>query len=129
MRMVLASHWLHLNFRSANSFRLPNGKVELSAKAPRTRDGMPDLSGVWQTLLESTEGKPDRFVVPGDDPRTFNRYFLNILTDFKPDDLPMRPAAVEGLRRNVERLRLDSPTTRCLPQGLPRSDVFSYSPF
>ena len=108
--------------------RLPNGKVDLSAKAPRTRDGKPDLSGVWQTQLESTEGKQNAFFVPGDDPRTFNRYFVNILADFKPDDLPMLPLARETMRTNAER-KLPGLAARCLPIGLPRMDIFSYSPF
>lgn len=108
--------------------RLPGGKVDLSAKAPRTRDGKPDLSGVWQTQLESIDGKQNVFSVPGDDPRTFSRYFLNILADFKPDDLPMRPAALETMRRNRER-RLPGAAARCLPLGLPMMDIFSYSPF
>ena len=108
--------------------RLANGKVDLSAKAPRTRDGKPDLSGVWQTQLEPTDGKQNGFVVPGDDPRTFSKYFLNILADFKPDELPLRPSAVETMRKNSER-KLPGEAARCLPLGLPRMDVFSYSPF
>ena len=108
--------------------RLANGHVNLSAKAPRARDGKPDLSGVWQAQLESIEGKQNAFSVPGDDPRTFNKYFLNILADVKPDDLPLRPSAVEAMRINRER-HLPGAAARCLPLGLPIMDVFSYSPF
>jgi hypothetical protein len=124
---AVLAHAQWLDYPTPGVPRFPNGKVDLSAKAPRTRDGRPDLSGVWQTQLESTDGKQNAFVVPGDDPRTFSRYFLNILTDFKADDLPMRPSAVERMQRNRER-RLPGAAARCLPLGLPIMDVFSYSP-
>ena len=42
--------------------------------------GKPDLSGVWQTELvnprDSMLGENFQFAVPGDDPRTFSKYFF-----------------------------------------------------
>jgi len=125
-----------LNYPTPGTPRTAGGKADLSAKTPRASNGKPDLSGVWQTapappgenerLFGSTVGD---FVVPGDDPRTFSKYFLNILTDFKPEDTPMRPATAELLQRNIERRGTDNPAARCLPQGIPRADIFSYAPF
>jgi hypothetical protein len=55
---------------------------------------------------------------------------MDILADFKPEESPMRPEAAELLRRNVEKTkRGETPSARCLPHGLPRTDLFNYAPF
>src|SRR2546425_11266600 len=51
----------------------PDGKPNLSAPAPRSADGHPDLSGVW----ESGSAK----------------YILDIAADLKPGDVPFQPSA------------------------------------
>ena len=131
--MYAPGQWL--NYPTPTTPRGIDGRPNLSAKAPRTSSGTPDLSGVWQTELQlPVENERlfgpslNDFVVPGDDPRTFSKYFLNILADFS-GDAPMRPVAVELLRKNLERQGPDNPSTRCLPQSLPRADILSYSPF
>jgi hypothetical protein len=40
----------------------------------------------------------------------------------------MRPAGAELFQRNV-RFKSNSSSARCLPQGLPRTDINSYAPF
>ena len=125
-----------LNYPTPGTPRTRDGKADLSAKAPRASNGKPDLSGVWQTEL-TPAGENERifgsvvkdFAVPGDDPSTFSKYFHNILADFSPQDAPIRPAAAELARQNEARRGPDNPSTRCLPQGLPRADILSYAPF
>jgi hypothetical protein len=132
---LLCAHAQWLNYPSPGTPRTRDGKPNLSAKAPHGSNGKPDLSGVWQTEL-SPPGEIDRlfggelkaFVVPGDDPTTFSKYFLNILADFKPDEAPIRPEAAELARKNAASAR-DNPSTQCLPQGVVRADVLSYNPF
>jgi hypothetical protein len=42
---TVAAQWL--NYPAPGIPRLPNGKPNLIAPAPRTSDGKPDLSGFW----------------------------------------------------------------------------------
>jgi hypothetical protein len=124
-----------LNYPTPDTPRGADGKPNLSAKAPRAANGKPDLSGVWRTAY----GSPDEnerlfgrgvkaFSVPGDDPSTFSKYFIDILVDFPSDSKPMHPAAAALFRQNTER-KANSSSARCLPQGLPRTDINSYAPF
>src|SRR2546425_5062720 len=81
--------------------RGPDGKVNLSAPAPKLADGHPDLSGIW----ESGGAK----------------YINNIAADLKPSDVPFQPCA-----RTLVDQRADGshsgqdPFASCLPQGGPR---------
>jgi hypothetical protein len=130
---VTQAQWL--NHAAPGTPRGKDGKPNLAARAPRAADGKPDLSGVWVTELESPAENErlfgaalKAFAVPGDDPSTFSKYYLNILADFTPENTPMRPVAAEQLRRNMNN-RGDTPISRCLPHGIPRTDIFSYAPF
>ena len=110
-----------------------DGKPNLLAKAPRTLNGKPDLSGVWQ-IEPPADGEIERLygafdgvaLVVGDDPRIFSRYFTNLLIDFKPGEEPIRPEAAAQARKN--RQILDSPSSHCLPYGLPNR-YFHFRPF
>jgi hypothetical protein len=111
-----------LNYPSPGTPRTREGKPNLAGPAPHAAKGHPDLSGVWQ--IEPTPlGEMERlfrglgtFIVPGDDPSTFSKYFINILADFKPGEAPIRPEADAVSRK---RASAESPTVRCMPMGLP----------
>jgi hypothetical protein len=125
------AQWLH--YPTPGTPRTRDGNPNLAAKTPRAPNGKPDLSGVWQAAY-APPGENERllgssikdFVVPGDDPRNFSKYFLNILADFKPEEAPMRPEAAELFRKHSNR---ESPSTRCTPQGIPRGELGNYLPF
>jgi hypothetical protein len=127
--MALANaQWLDYPERGIPLTR--NGKPNLSAKAPRGRDGKPDFSGVWQIEppptgeIERIFGDLGAGLVVGDDPRTFSKYIFNLLVDFKPEEVPIRPdAAALALRR---RETMDTPDSHCLPLGVPAIELIGF---
>ena len=134
--LATSTHAQWLNHTTPGTPRTRDGKPNLAAKAPRSPNGTPDLSGVWQAEY-APPGEIERlfgnvfkdFVVPGDDPRTFSKYFLNILSDFKQEEAPMRPEAAALFEKHFQGGNRESPSTRCVPQGIPRGDLDNYLPF
>lgn len=129
LTIVAQAQWL--NYPTPGLPRLPNGKVDLTAKAPRARDGKPDLSGVWHVQSESLEEKRRLFgpeygknFVPGMEPTTVSKYAGNILLDFKPSEIAMTPEAdaILSRRRRGEEV---FPPTHCLPVGVPLATLLS----
>ena len=118
----VSAQWL--NQRDRRIPRTRDGKPNLSALAPRAANGKPDLSGIWLTdrtprpEMERLFRGFGAFAVPGDDPLEFNKYFLNIMSDFKPADDPIRPEFAAVLKQRARAAR-DTPTTLCLPMGIP----------
>jgi hypothetical protein len=101
--------------------RTPDGKPNLSAPAPRTADGRPNLSGLWQT--ESAPKEMLERLIPGatngagEEP--LSQYFINIFSDFKPDEAPMLPAAAALFLQRSKTFSRESPLSHCLPEGMP----------
>jgi len=87
----------------------PDGRPNLTALAPRTADGKPDLSGIWMIYNGPDTG--DRANRP---PRASGG---NIGAALK-DGLPIRPWAEELQRRRAAEGGLNDPDGLCLPQGL-----------
>jgi hypothetical protein len=81
----------------------------LTAPAPKTTDGTPDLSGVWMA-----------------DGQT---YFMDLAAGLKPGDVVMLPWAGAEQKRRVDNEHGDDPLARCLPHGVPRVNTNGLFPF
>jgi hypothetical protein len=90
--------------------RTPDGKANLSAPAPKTADGKPDLSGVW---LGDQWSPPGRRTNPPGAGRGGGA----------PEMLPWAKKVFD--ERRASSLR-DDPEARCMPQGVPKAATLPY---
>jgi len=122
----LSAQWL--NYPTPGIPRLPDGKPNISAPAPKTADGKPDLSGIWglscpvgNAPVGDFEGKPTVYcatevAVPP--------MFGNIGAVAK-DGVPYQPWAAELVKKTFENNRPNDPLSHCLPIGLVRLHTFA----
>ncbi len=103
--LPLAAQW---EVKTPGVPRLPDGKPNMNAPAPKTADGKPDLSGIWE---------PNGI-----------KYLINIAADLKPQDIPFKPEAAALYKERVQTFGKDDPDARCLPSGMPRKDAIT-SPY
>ena len=118
LAMGMSVHAQWLKYPTAGVPRLPNGQPNLSAPAPRTADGKPDLSGVWQ--LEAP--------CPADGCRDYPGApeFLNLGATLK-GGLPYQPWAAELVKARSADLGKDDPVAWCRPGGAVR--ILTFPPF
>src|SRR2546426_12457812 len=90
-----------------------DGKLDLAARPPKTRDGKLDLSGVWlpQPDPKGTPQNVENTVTP--------RYFVNIMADLNPAEVPMTPWAAALLQERLASQGKIDPIARCEPTGVP----------
>src|SRR5579862_2211739 len=113
-----SAHAQWSNYATPGVPRLPDGKVNLSALAPRTADGKPDLSGIWAVEC-GIYGGNSCF------PRSL---FFDLAKDLKPEEVQMTPWASAIQAQRESRDHVDDPYGYCLPPGVPRID-YSGGPF
>jgi hypothetical protein len=106
---VFAAQWL--NYPTPGVPRLPNGAPNLDAPAPRTADGKPDFSGIWEPE-ENRPCPPD-----GCADMKIPQEFLNIGWSLK-DGAPYQPWAADTRKSRMEQNGKDDPVSRCLPGGI-----------
>jgi hypothetical protein len=97
---VAAAQWL--NYPASGIPRLPDGKPNLSAPAPRDADGKPDLSGIW-FIDQTPEG-------------AFGERPLALRSEVNPEDIVLTP---EGETLQRQRMRNTFAVAQCSPVGIP----------
>lgn len=98
----LCAQWLKVPDKSIP--RTKDGKVDVSAPAPRQPDGRVDLEGIW--------------IAPGP------KYLQNLAADLKPEDVPMQPWAAALTKERMTGAHAgEESDANCLPQGVPKINV------
>ena len=111
---ALSAQWI--NYPTPGVPKTPSGLPNLGAPAPRTADGHPDLSGIWEadnTRPCPPYGCPDMRL-------SFD--FADIGQSIK--GLPYTPATAELVKKRMAVNGKDDPASACLPTGVPRMHIF-----
>ena len=107
----LCAQWL--DYPNAGIPRMADGKANLSAPAPKTTGGRPDLSGIWEISEAQSAYGP------------FASHFMDLAVDLKPEEAPFQPWAKALSQQRQANLHKDDPLARCLPPGVPRIDTIA----
>jgi hypothetical protein len=111
---VLPAQWI--DHRMPGVPRLPDGKANLKAPAPRTREGRPDLSGIWYLHFDGcgSFGCADYQAGPE---------FFNFGVKL-PGGLPYLPWAAALVKERMAAFAKDDPIGLCRPGGLLRFHTY-----
>jgi hypothetical protein len=107
-----------LNYPDPAIPRLKDGKPNLSAPAPRSTNGKPDLTGVWaheitpiaefKRMFGASYEAESQAALIGMELESVHKYALNILVDFKPEESPLGPEGQAIMKRRAAERRVDN---------------------
>jgi len=103
--LISAPLWAQwTNYPTPGVPRLADGTLNMTAPAPKTPDGKPDLSGVWLG----------------------RGYTGNLAKDLKPGEVSFQPWAEKVYKHRMETNGKDDPQAYCVLSGVPRENVVPY---
>jgi hypothetical protein len=104
---VPGAHAQWLKYKAPGIPRLPDGKPDLNAPAPKTADGKPDIAGLWL-------------------PPNPANYLIDLTKTVPAGEVVMTRWAEELYRHRRATESKDDPTGYCVPGGIPRSYLPPY---
>jgi hypothetical protein len=123
---LASAQWIH--YPTAGVPRNPDGSANLGAPPPKTREGKPDLSGMWWSAgptlpcPDSIGGAKDcaekGLGLKGQQGSDLPAQAMNIGAS-QPDGLPYTPFGAELAKQHATN-PLNDPHTRCIPSYVPR---------
>jgi len=100
-----------LNYPTPNVPKSKDGKPNLNAPTPRTPDGKPDFSGIWEAeKTRPCEPGGCRDLQPGEQ-------FYDLGWHLE-GGIPFQPWAAEIVKQRMAEHAKDDPDSKCLPQGI-----------
>lgn len=101
----------------------PDGKIDANAPTPRTADGKPDLSGVWEITRDPNAPPPAQGRGRG---QGGGSPFGNIGNNTAGQKAPYQAWADELVKKRMSDNSKDNPDAHCLPMGIAQLNAHLY---
>ncbi len=112
-----SAQWL--NYPTSGVPKTASGAPNLEAPAPRTPDGKPDLSGMWEPAKDQPCPPQGCFDA------VLGKHFMNIGWD-RPGGLPFQPWAADLVKARLQQNSKDDPGSNCLPVGIVKNHTLPF---